>query len=210
MTTAKQIIDDIRLRLKDLEKRQFTDTMALRCVNEAIEAIVEDNGGLIETRTTNSVDGQMSYGLDSDIKSIEQVWYDGENVERMDYNEMFDEHVADSEDVSEGTPDYYAVRMYGTAGAKYLFLYPVPSQSSKVIRIDAKIYYPAVLSTTMTNEIGMPEELVKAVRDRATYYAAREIGNFDLMQIWKFESDETKMNGRPTKNIHRHGMSQKI
>lgn len=210
MITAKEIIDDVRFRLKDLEKRQFNDNIALRCVNDAIKTIVEDNGGMIVTRTTLSFEGQIAYGLDMDIKAIEQVSYDGQVIEKMDYNEMIDEHVINTENVPEGTPDYYAVRMYGTTGTKYLFFYPVPSQANKIIRIDAKIYYPVIMTTTWTDIIGLPDEITDAVRDKTTYYVARELGNMELMRMWDFESNRTKIESRPTKNLYRHGMQIKI
>lgn len=207
MTTYKDLIDDLRLRFNDVEQNKISTPLLFRVLKEAINDIVEDVGGLLDNRYCYSIKDRGLYLLDTDIKSIEQVYYDGDLLKYMNYKDFVEDNIDDVEDIPSGRPYVYTTVLYGTENRKVLVLYPYPSLEDKIIRITAKIYYPNIDESNMNDDILLPEEMTRSVRDLATFYLARELNNIEMMKIWITESEKSKVLARPTKKAYRTGES---
>lgn len=207
---TKEIIDLIRIRIGDVNKANgIPAPIYMKNVNQAIDDILEDNGGIFAEYTRNSVDGTADYVLPSLVKDVEWVYYDGHKLPRYNHEKFYRDEVADPTDWAEGTPEYYMIRYVNGSGL-VITLYPQPNASTYEIRIGTKIRYTEQTTSNWETDLVLPNETVNAIADYATYLTLKDLGDPEKAMYWKQLATEAMIKSRPTRDGTRKAPAMEI
>lgn len=207
--TVQEMIYLIRHRIGDQNKSMGIPSLIyFKVLNDALDYVLEDNGGLYQEYTTTSADGVFEYTLPTYTKDIEMVYYDGELLEHIDHWKFYHEESIDPEDWDEGDPTHYYTRFIRGVG-KALFLYPVPNTTGDTIRIGIKMKYADLTESNYSDSITLPSYMQDAIADYATYLMFKELQNWKAAEIWRAEAREHSIKSRPTQKVHRKGLKLK-
>lgn len=205
---VKDMVYLIRHRVGDeLKNKGIPPQLYIKVINDALDFVIEDHGGLFQEYTGSSVDGTYEMPLPTNCKDLEWVYYDGEPLKYITHLELYQTSSIDTEDVAEGTPQYWTTKYVSGTGL-VLQLYPCPGEDDKTIRIGCRLQYGSLSASDYATSFTLPEYMQDAVVDYATFLMFRELGNRSKMEIWKPEAIQQVIKARPTRKGNR--LSQKF
>jgi hypothetical protein len=148
--TCQDVINRVTRQFGDESGVQITTTDILRYIDAAQFSIVKDNRVLKGTATSNSVAGNGTIHLTTDVGSanilgILRILYDGNPLQYLSFNEAT-EYIQknDNSNSTPGAPLYWYE--FGTD----IFLYPIPAASGDPITINYDAFPTKMTSTAQT------------------------------------------------------------
>jgi len=118
--TLADVMTFVKRQFGDESGVQITDSDITRWVNQAQTEIVNKNPIIQATSTANTVAGQQTYDIPTDIIQLESVFVDGMIMEPSNFETIRGQLGADTG--TQGNPQYWYV------WANKIYLWPKPSQ----------------------------------------------------------------------------------
>lgn len=201
----KEIIYLIRHRIGDETKMKgIPPQIYVKVVNDALDFVIEDHGGMFQEYTGSSVDGTNEMLLPNDCKDIEWVFYNGEPLEYINHYDLYTKTQIDPESTSTSSPMYWTTKYVDGTGL-ILQLYPTPGTDDYTIRIGARKRYGALTTADYDTSLTLPPYMQDAVADYATFLMFKELGNKSKMDVWRPEAIQNVIKARPTRKGQRKG-----
>lgn len=138
-TLVSTLISSARQRLNETSTAFWTDANFVSYCDEAQKYVVRETKCLEAISTSTSVSGTQGYALPSDYLALRRLLYDGEKVFKVDFNDMDDANLDESEHSGEPTSFYI--------WNETIYFIPIPNKTGDSI----KIYYyksPETISAT--------------------------------------------------------------
>lgn len=196
---VQDIITRVQRTFGDEAGVQIKTSDLITWINDAQEAIVQENKTLMETSATaNSVINQADYSLPTDLAVFRSLQYKGSRVKLMtfnEFNEYLDGYNSSTNTVGPGIPTVFMIY------AGKMTVFPVPSEA---IAGGFKIYYtrhPVQVSTTADTP-ELPVEYHQAIVDYCLQraYELDEDSEKYAMKQASFKNRVDLLNNRNTEN----------
>lgn len=146
---VSECITRVRVISGDTTAAQFTNDQVLSWINDGIRECAVNNNLLQKDASSNTVVGQASYALPTDILKLHSVKYDN-NVLQMITMEEFDKRYSG---IGTSTTNATGIPVVGYVWAGVLRVYPTP-EAVKALVV-SYLYDPAII-TDVGDEITLP------------------------------------------------------